>query len=437
MKKGMRVLLGAGFVALLLISWAVAASAKSPAQKQAELIERATALIADEIYVSAMPLLEEAVGYGAMHTPEAEARLKEVYLKLMGQSGIRNKYLGLLDTQMNRADVAPSIFAEAASFHLSINRLPDALDALKKGIEKLNDQSLIDFYEAERYVFKSNRDTYPEVTEISNGRIQVCENGLWGLANADGSLAIPCEYDKISNYSNSRAIVMKDGIVYAVDSGNNRIALSHESIADIGNYGNDRVGVKTGKGWQRANGEFAIGSASFDDIGMYSSNYAAAKQDGKWGVIGTGSEWLLPAEFDEIICDELGRCYGQGAVFAKIGGKAFLFVDSEQLPDAYDDARPFTADGWAAAKRNGKWGFIDTSGVFVIQPQFDDALSFSGHLAAVRQGELWGYVALTGKIAIEPQFLLAKSFQNGNAPVLTDRGYQFIALVEYQKGAEL
>jgi hypothetical protein len=33
---------------------------------------------------------------------------------------------------------------------------------------------------------------------------------------------------------------------------------------------------------------------------------------------------------------------------------------------------------------------------------------------------------------IEPVFLEAKSFSEGNAPVLTDKGWQFISLIEYQ-----
>ncbi|AZN39944.1 WG repeat-containing protein [Paenibacillus albus] len=437
MKKTSRILLGIGFFALLLISWIVAASAKSPAHKQADLITEADAMLADKIYVRAMPLLEEAAGYKASHTEEAETLLKRVYLQLIDQSGMKNKYTALLDKQMNRADARADVFQEAANYYIRLNKLGDALGVLKSGIAKLKDKSLIDLYEAKRYAYQVNQTSYENVTMIANDMIQVSEGGLWCLANSDGSLVIPCEYDKVSNYSNSRAIVKKGNDTYAVDMNNNRIAVLHEAATDIGNYANDRIGIRTSRGWQRATGDLAVGSMAFEDIGMYSDGYAAAKQSGKWGVVDIASKWLIPAEYTDIIRDELGSCYAQGAVFAVKEGKAHLLVDGKDTGKVYEDARPFTNDGWAAARQNGKWGFIDTSGTFKIEPQFDDALSFSGHLAAVKQGEVWGYVALTGKIAIEPQFMQAKSFSNGNAPVLTDQGYQFISLVEYERGVEL
>ena len=73
----------------------------------------------------------------------------------------------------------------------------------------------------------------------------------------------------------------------------------------------------------------------------------------------------------------------------------------------------------------------------MIDFEFDDALSFGQHLAAIKQGEFWGYIGISGCIAIEPVFLDAKSFSNGSAPVLTERGWQFITLLEYSNKKSL
>ncbi len=47
-------------------------------------------------------------------------------------------------------------------------------------------------------------------------------------------------------------------------------------------------------------------------------------------------------------------------------------------------------------------------GTFAINPQFDSALSFSEGLAAVRIGDSetgkWGYIDTTGRMMIDPQF---------------------------------
>lgn len=69
-----------------------------------------------------------------------------------------------------------------------------------------------------------------------------------------------------------------------------------------------------------------------------------------------------------------------------------------------------------------------------IDFQFDDALSFGQHLAAVKVDGTWGYVSLSGELVIEPQFIAAKSFYHGSAPVQTRDGWRFITLEEYREG---
>ena len=436
MKLGKRILLAVGCAALLLVSWVVAITAKSDTQRQAELIGQAQAYLEDEVYIRCVPVLEEAVGYDGKHTEQAEELLKQVYTHLFDQSGYRSKYTNLLERQMARKDPKPEVFREAAEYYLAISKESTALSVLRDGIAKTGSQELVDLYEANRYLFKLERSTYQNVTATVGNTIQVQLDGAWGLADATGDLLIPCEYDKISTCWNGRTIVSKDGLITAVDQNNNRLAKLHEEAEDFGNYAQDRVSLKLEDGWHRASGEFAVGSAAFEEIGMYSDGYAPAKSGGKWGVVDLDNEWLIPPEYDQIIQDELGRCYAQQAVFVRQGEQVLLMVDGQPVGEAYQDARPF-ADGYAAVKKDGKWGFIDTQGAVQIDFQFDDALSFGQHLAAVKTGDFWGYVSLSGELVIEPLFLQAKSFSQGSAPVRTADGWQFITLLEYEKGLSL
>ena len=79
MKRANRVFLAVVCFALIMIAWAIVLGSKSNSAKQAELIEQATEYVRDEVYILAVPLLEEAAGYNAAHTLEAEKALKEVY----------------------------------------------------------------------------------------------------------------------------------------------------------------------------------------------------------------------------------------------------------------------------------------------------------------------------------------------------------------------
>src|SRR5262249_18632569 len=73
--------------------------------------------------------------------------------------------------------------------------------------------------------------------------------------------------------------------------------------------------------------------------------------------------------------------------------------------------------GLAPVKYQGKWGFIDRTGSFLIQPQFDWAYSFHEGLARARIGEKEGYIDQNGKWAIQPQFDSGGDFEKGLASV--------------------
>jgi hypothetical protein len=412
------------------VTWIIATSSRSTAEKQLALINEATALIDDGIYIRAVPLLEEAAGYEAAFTVAAESLLKRTYLALMDNRGYPRRYTTLLEKQMNRSDAKPYIFLEAADYYLSISKTPEALSVLRIGIERTNNEDLVKLYESIRYAFNISRAAYEDVTAIFHNTIQVKSDGKWGIANADGILVIPCQYDKISTFNRDRAIVRSENSIYAIDIDNNRIAIPKETVVDFGNFAENRISVLIENRWRRATGEFAAGDKAFDDIGTYSGGYAAAKYNGRWGVIDISDNWLVSADFDEIIQDELGRCYAQDAVFVRQNGVVYLFTSGSFLETVFEDARPFSDEGYAAVMKNGKWGFINTNAQEIIPFVFEDALSFGQHLAAVKTGEYWGYINLYGNIVIEPTFYNAKSFSGGSAPVLTDRGWQFITLLE-------
>jgi hypothetical protein len=430
-------LISAGIVILVFISWFIAINSQSNVEKQIELMAQASSLINDGIYIHAVTLLEEAVMYNTELTLTAEASLKKVYIELFGSRGFRQKYVSLLEAQMGRRDAQSDIFEEAANYYLSISRLEQALDILVDGIERTECDRLFAIYEENRYAFEVGRSIYDYAAAIHGGASQVSLYGRWGIARADGILIIPCEYDKVSTYNRDRVIVKSGAEIFAVNMENNRIALLREHVLEFGNYSNDRVTLKFEDGWRRSNGEFSVGGMLFEDIGMYSYGYVAAKQDGSWGIIDLSSTWLLQPEFCEIIQDELGRSYAQNSVFVRLDGWVYLFSDGRWIDDYYEDARPFSDEGYAAVKKNGKWGFIDTNGNEKIGFIFDDALSFGQHLAAVKIEDMWGYISLFGEIVIEPVFYEAKYFSNGSAPVLTVRGWQFITLIEYKKGVSL
>jgi hypothetical protein len=416
---------------LLFISWAAVLNMKSPLEKQAELVALADAEMGDGLYANAEPYLLDAVSFNTKNTQAAMEKLKTVYVSLDSPQ----EYADVLKSQTARADCPAAAYGEYARYLIGRGYIEDALGMLKLGIGRTGEPSLVDFYEQERYAYSIGRDSFEDVTAYHNGGIQVKRDGLWGLSDRTGKIIIPCEYKRISAYDTVNkgcaVVLLADDTLLTVNLKNRVVAKTDLAAVEIGNLSENIIPLQLANGnWIVANSKLASSNTEYEGLGTCANSALAAKRNGKWGVLTSSGKTVLPYEYDEIIMDELGRCCAQNAVFAKVGSAVYLYVDGKQQGNVYEDARPFTDDGWAAAKKNGSWGFIDLTGQFMIEPQFDDALSFSGHLAAVRQGDLWGYVALNGKIVIEPQFLAAKPFYAGYAPVLTEEGFVFLSLVE-------
>ena len=421
---------------LLFVSWSAVLGMQAPLQKQMALIALADIEIEKGIYANAEPYLVQAVAYNTKQTFGALEKLKEVYFNL----GSTKEYINVLKKQTSRADCPAEVYGEFARYYITQGKIADALTMLKLGIERTKDVELIDYYEEQRYAFTISRNAYEDVTAYLNNGIQVKMGEFWGLADSFGKLVIPCTYEQISTFDtvNKGCVIalQDDQSAVTLNMKNQIIAKFDSDVKQVGNLSQNIVPLQLENGkWIFSTSKLTFNKSEYDYIGTTANSAIAMKSEGKWGVISIKGDIIIPYDYDEIILDELGRCSAQNAVFAKKNGVILLIVDGTPKTDTYEDARPFTNDGWAAVKKDGKWGFINTAGEVKINYQFDDALSFVENLAAISDGKNWGYINQTGKIVIEPIFIQAKSFSGGNAPVLTERGWQFISLIEYKKGA--
>jgi hypothetical protein len=84
------------------------------------------------------------------------------------------------------------------------------------------------------------------------------------------------------------------------------------------------------------------------------------------------------------------------------------------------------SEGLCSVFKDGKLGYIDTTGKLVIPVQFDFAGAFLDGLARVKLGNRFGYVDRSGQYAINPQFDNAGDFHSGLAAAHSDEGWGFI-----------
>ena len=101
-----------------------------------------------------------------------------------------------------------------------------------------------------------------------------------------------------------------------------------------------------------------------------------------------------------------------------------------QIEPQFENAGDFV-EGLAAVKKDGKWGFINRDGKFVIEPRSDWGTSdytenLSEGLLKIIQDHKYGYIDIEGKIVIKPQFDYALNFSEGLAAVKIGEKYGYI-----------
>jgi hypothetical protein len=144
----------------------------------------------------------------------------------------------------------------------------------------------------------------------------------------------------------------------------------------------------------------------YDEVHDFSEGLAAVKLGDTYGYLDRAGKMMIPPRFGDA-----GRfSEGLALVSTDPEGKQEGYIDkSGQLVIKGvegDAARKFSGGLAAVRGKNGKYGFIDTTGKFVIQPQFDRVGDFSEGLAAVNQlDERWpgnlAYINQQGKIVIQ------------------------------------
>ena len=149
---------------------------------------------------------------------------------------------------------------------------------------------------------------------------------------------------------------------------------------------------------------------------------------GKWGFIDKTGKEVTPAQFKEVTDYKNG--FAVVAIESKVKGETVLRYGAIDVTGKYIINPTYEAMGSYSSelfpvREKDKWGYIDKTGKYVINPKYTSANSFSESLASVCTGtydELYnglscGYIDTTGKVIIPLQFPTAADFSNGVAVI--------------------
>jgi hypothetical protein len=149
-------------------------------------------------------------------------------------------------------------------------------------------------------------------------------------------------------------------------------------------------------------------------------------EGGKWGYLDTLGRWIHIAEYEQALP------FRNGLAVVKKGGKwgiidlKFNFV----VQPVYDFIEELYASNGKVlllvGHQRSRFGFIDSLGDVVVQPQFQEAGTYFEGLVRVRIDGLWGYADFAGQVVIPPRYRQAGDFHEGRARVRNLRKWGYI-----------
>jgi hypothetical protein len=272
------------------------------------------------------------------------------------------------------------------------------------------------------------------VTTPATGLFRVCVDERWGFIDSTGTIKIePAFESAYCDFSEGLAPVDPEGPPYRfgyIDTSGEMVIEPQfasagqfsEGMAEVG----DRDQGDGGKwGAIDTSGSLVV-PMQYDSPPLFSEGLAAVKSDGDWYFIDkTGATALGPFS--------CAGNFSEGLAYVDWGdGRGFINKDGARVIELPDG---LTCSGWpekgfseglaaiqSQARDTVLWGYIDTAGTLVIDPQYASAGAFSeGLAAAVTQvgGETRsGFIDKTGKWVIEPQFHAVFPFSEGLATVM-------------------
>jgi len=109
---------------------------------------------------------------------------------------------------------------------------------------------------------------------------------------------------------------------------------------------------------------------------------------------------------------------------ARAQGKwGFINADGDfVIPPIYDERPAPFSDGLALVRIKGKYGFIDVTGNLAIPADLNDALPFSSGFAAARKGQYRGYIDTEGEWHMLGMYQKIRPFQGDLAVVRNSHG---------------
>lgn len=232
--------------------------------------------------------------------------------------------------------------------------------------------------------------SFQNAAPFSGGFAPVQQYDRWGIIDTLGNEILPCRFDFVTLPDHSLVFAGEKNYMalYRLPSvsGAKAVQLTPPLYEPVTPVTQNRIGVSRDdkQGFLDLEGDEII-PCKYDEIGLFRHGRTLARIDNHYGIIDTIGLTILPLEYENNTTK----------------GNKYIYYDSLAL-----------------VEKNGRLGYVDLNGEFVIPLSLEQAYHFSQGLAAVRHNGYWGYINTHGDIYLPLIFQFASPFQWDRAEVL-------------------
>ncbi len=246
---------------------------------------------------------------------------------------------------------------------------------------------------------------YPDGS-VNEGVLRISDgNDQCGLAQPDGTVIVPPQYEYVEDASEGRMFFMQDGKLGIMDLAGNVILPASLNYDSGWNYfgGGEAHFFHNGYALEKVCDENNVRSwMILDREGKTVFVYPSEPEKGTGFapyayVMKNGLVWYRVISQNEK--DETTESYG----LIRLSGDGWAFLTEpifDDIPDS-DYGEITIHEGLMLVSQNGQYGYIDEQAVLVIPPQWDHGWNFENGLALVEKDGKLAYIDHDGAIVWE------------------------------------
>lgn len=209
---------------------------------------------------------------------------------------------------------------------------------------------------------------------FSDGLLMVKSDDRFGFLNEKGELVVPARWEDARAFQNGHAFVMAGGLWGIID----------------------RTGA-------------VVVQPTWDQI-EYPREWTPIRKGRDWGVVDASGQLVVPLRYDKILASPMGPLLPVGddgrILYLRPDGEgsvAFEFLCPDKEHQKKARALGFFGNHAAVVVCGDRYGVVDESGAFVVNPEYEDIDNFSNGHALVRHKGRKGVIDESGRFIVPLQ----------------------------------